>query len=169
MAHDMSTPRRVLHAQPLTPQAFAPYGEVIAHQGAERRHYLTEPMRHGPDAIRNACWVSRLDTPAQGPCVIELLERHRYAAQTFVPLTDAPYLVVVAPTAPDGMPDMDRLQAFHASGRQGVCYRVGTWHHGLTVLSGPAEFLVMMGQTGRDDDDEFWRAPAPHIVVSLPD
>ncbi|MFD4836589.1 ureidoglycolate lyase [Achromobacter sp. NPDC058515] len=160
---------RILHPQPLTSQAFASYGEVVEHQGAARRHYLTEPMRHGPDAIRNACWVSRLDAPATRPVSIELMERHRYAAQTFVPLSGAPYLVVVAPTGPDDLPDMDRLQAFLASGRQGVCYRVGTWHHGLTVLAGPAEFLVMMGQTGRNDDDEFWRAPAPHIVVSLPD
>ncbi|WP_246288336.1 ureidoglycolate lyase [Achromobacter pestifer] len=164
----MTTPPLTVRAQPLTAEAFAPYGEVIAHQGAERRHFLTEPMRHGQQVSRQACWVSRVNGRAAGPVAIELMERHPHAAQTFVPLTATPYLVVVAPTGTDGLPDMTRLAAFLASGSQGVCYRVGTWHHGLTVLDGPAEFFVLMGQTGRGDDDEFWQAPAPHAVVSLP-
>jgi ureidoglycolate lyase len=168
MARDVTHSPSILHARPLTADAFAPYGEVVAHQGAERRHFLTEPMRDGPQVTRQACWVSRVKARPAGPVVIELMERHPHAAQTFVPLTATPYLVVVAPTGADGLPDMARLEAFLASGSQGVCYRVGTWHHGLTVLGGPAEFLVLMGQTGRDDDDEFWQAPAPHAVVSLP-
>lgn len=168
MARDMSGSQRVVRAGPLTPEAFAPYGEVIAHQGGERRHYLTEPLRHGPEVVQQACWVSRVHA-AGGPVEIQLMERHRYGAQSFVPLTASPYLVVVAPTGADGLPDMERLEAFLATGSQGVCYRVGTWHHGLTVLQGPAEFLVLMGQTGRGDDDEFWQAPAPHALVSFSD
>jgi len=169
MARDMSGSLRMIRPKPLTPEAFVPYGEVIAHQGVERRHHLTEPMRHGPEVVRQAAWVSRVQAAPPGPAVIQLMERHRYAAQSFVPLTASPYLVVVAPTGADGLPDMERLEAFLATGSQGVCYRVGTWHHGLTVLQGPAEFLVLMGQTGRGDDDEFWQAPAPHAQVSLSD
>ena len=134
MARDVTNSPAVVRAQPLTADAFAPYGEVIAHQGAERRHFLTEPMRHGPQVMRQACWVSRVNARPAGPVVIELMERHPHAAQTFVPLTATPYLVVVAPTGADGLPDMARLAAFLASGSQGVCYRVGTWHHGLTCL-----------------------------------
>ena len=169
MARDMSGSQRMIRPRPLTPEAFAPYGEVIAHQGAERRHYLTEPMRHGPEVVRHASWVSRVQAAPAGPIEIRLMERHRYAAQSFVPLTDSPYLVVVAPAGADDLPDMARLEAFLATGSQGVCYRVGAWHHGLTVLRGPAEFLVLMGQTGRGDDDEFWQAPAPHALVSISD
>ncbi len=169
MAPDAGGSLRMIRARPLTPEAFAPYGEVIAHQGSERRHHLTEPMRHGPEVTRHAGWVSRVQAAAPGPVEIRLMERHRYAAQSFVPLTTSPYLVVVAPTGPDDLPDMARLEAFLACGSQGVCYRVGTWHHGLTVLQGPAEFLVLMGQTGRGDDDEFWQAPAPHALVSISD
>lgn len=95
------------------------------------------------------------------------MERHRHAAQTFVPLRPVPYLVVVAPTAASGLPDMTRLQAFRAEPGQGICYRIDTWHHGLTVLESPAEFLVMMALTGQGNDDEFWQVPAPHRLVSL--
>ena len=66
MARDMSESPRVIRPRPLTPEAFAPYGEVIAHQGAERRHYLTEPMRHGPEVVRHAGWVSRVQAAPPG-------------------------------------------------------------------------------------------------------
>jgi ureidoglycolate lyase len=38
---------------------------------------------------------------------------------------------------------VDDLRAFIASGRQGVNYARGTWHHPLLVIDRAAEFLVL--------------------------
>ena len=85
-----------------------------------------------------------------------LLERHPYSSQTFIPLDNTPYLVVVAPDDAQGEPDLERLRAFVASGSQGVCYRT-VWHQG--VRRAPAQFAVTMTLTGAGDDDVFWKVP----------
>jgi ureidoglycolate lyase len=117
-------------------------------------------------------WVSRVDAPARLPLTIRTLERHRFAAQTFIPLASVRYLVVVAPNrTADGAPDLDRLRAFIAGPGQGVCYRRGTWHHGLTVLDRPGDFVVMMGLRGLrqgEDDDEFLDLPGTGIEIASP-
>ncbi len=90
---------------------------------------------------------------------IRELERHPRSAQTFLPLDGAPYLVVVAPDAPDGGPDPTRMAAFVASAHQGVLYRRNVWHHGLSVFRAGAQFAVLQVLAG-EGDDEFRELPA---------
>jgi ureidoglycolate lyase len=52
-----------------------------------------------------------------------------------------PYLVVVAPAGADGSPGAP--EAFLATGRQGVNYAAGTWHHPLISLEAECDFLVV--------------------------
>ncbi|KAI1778141.1 ureidoglycolate hydrolase [Hypoxylon cercidicola] len=100
---------------------------------------------------------------------VEILERHPFTTQTFVPLAAKErYLVVVAPSLPPdagsavekqlpvpvgdgklpgrGMPDLDGLRAFVATGSQAVTYGAGTWHAPMAAL-GPAgtaiDFVVV--------------------------
>ena len=65
----------------------------------------------------------------------------------------------MAPDDAQGEPDLERLRAFVASGSQGVCYRTGVWHQGLSALRAPAQFAVTMTLTGAGDDDVFWKVP----------
>ncbi len=155
MAPEPSAAPITVHASVLTSEAFAPFGEVIEHSGAQRRRHLALPFDHDGPAVRPAMWVSRVDQAVTLPYQFDLLERHAHSAQTFIPLTGAAYLVVVAPSSADGAPDLARLRAFVASGAQGVCYRRGIWHHGLSVLQAPAQFAVTMTLTPDAHDDEF--------------
>lgn len=143
--------------QPLTAQAFAAFGEVVEHGGNERRRFLPGLFAHDALADLATAWVSRLEAAVTLPLRVEYLERHAHSAQTFVPLTDTPYLVFVAPSLADGQPDMAAAQAFVASASQGICYRTGTWHFGLSPLRGPCEFLVIMHKSSQAgvQDDEF--------------
>ena len=155
----MSTvPLRVV-VQPLTVEGFGAFGAVVEHGGGGRRRYLEAPFEADPHAPRPAFWVSRLGRAAQLPLPVTQLERHPFTAQTFLPLSQVRYLVVVAPSQPDGAPDLAGLRAFIAGPGQGVVYRLGCWHHGLTVLDAPAEFAVMMATSGQGDDDEFRDLP----------
>jgi ureidoglycolate lyase len=51
-----------------------------------------------------------------------MLERHPLGSQSFIPCNGVPFIVVVAPSLPDGMPDERALRAFHANSDQGVNY-----------------------------------------------
>ena len=69
-----------------------------------------------------------------------LMERHPLGSQAFVPMTEDPFLVIVAPDA-GGRPGTPR--AFLTGGGQGVNYLRGTWHGVLTPLARPAAFLIV--------------------------
>ena len=109
---------------------------------------------------------------------VRVLERHPFTTQTFVPLAaDAAatrYLVVVAPdAAPRGgraaaaaagdghvphepLPDVGRLRAFVATGRQAVTYAAGTWHAPMVALGrvGTAvDFVVVQFANGVGAED----------------
>ena len=94
------------------------------------------------------------------------MERHAWSSQSFVPLDPARWLVLVAPHAAAGGPDMARAAAFVAGPGQGVTYGADVWHHGLTVLDAPARFAVFMWRDGTVGDEEF--VDVEPFTVELP-
>lgn len=160
---------RTINARVLTQESFAKYGDVIEHRGEARRRYIPSVYEHSDDVERGQFWVSRVEAAIAWPCAIRYLERHKYSSQTFIPLSRTAYIVVVAPSLADGQPDAEGIEAFVATASQGVCYRRGVWHHGLTVLEAPAEFAIFMGVTGKDDD-EFLNLPeSDYVSIVLPE
>lgn len=146
---------KILQAKPLTSAAFAPFGDVLEIPNTPGRRYFNEAL-----ANHRACASASLALAVKepGPCLpltVSTLERHEFSSQTFLPLEAGQYLVVVAPNAATGRPDLDRVQAFLANGNQGLTYRADTWHHGLTVFDSVARFAVLMWQAGDDQDEEF--------------
>jgi ureidoglycolate lyase len=141
--------------QPLTAEAFEPYGEVLSAPLAPGRSYFESALGNArPLAHASLSMVRRVPVPGL-PIEAKLLERHEFSSQSFVPIECGPWLVVVCPHAPQGGPDLDRVQAFLARPDQGVTYRMNTWHHGLTVLERPATMAVFMWRDGGSGDEEF--------------
>ena len=152
-----------LDIQPLTREAFAPFGDVIETDGAahfpinagfaERFHDLA-----GVDVAagggRPLISIFR-GQPRPTPLRLTLMERHPLGSQAFVPLQDHAWIVVVAAGADPCRPDA--LRAFRAGGRQGVNYARGTWHHPLIVLVPNHEFVVV----DRGDGDNLEEVPFP--------
>ena len=68
------------------------------------------------------------------------MESHPLGSQAVAPLGTASMLIVVAPGGPL---DPDHIVAFRASGRQGVNYRRGVWHHPLIALNRDGDFLIV--------------------------
>lgn len=87
----------------------------------------------------------------------KVMERHPYSTQTFVPMgrdkTQIAYLVIVAPTREDGLPDLDRVKAFTALGNQAVTYSVGTWHAPMVALGETTDFAVLIHENGVGPED----------------
>ncbi len=107
----------------------------------------------------------KAETPDR-PLRSDYMERHEFSSQTFVPLDVERWLIVVAPHASAGGPDVTGMKAFIATGRQGVTYRPNTWHHGLTVLDRPGRFAVFMWLDGGKGDEEF--VPVPPFTIHIP-
>jgi len=138
----------ILTIQPLTKEAFAPFGSVIEADPAfmryinggttERYNALTEVEAVGEDAkvIINIFRGS----PRSFPYAVNMMERHPFGSQSFSPIDDRPWLVVVAEDE-GGKPG--RPQVFRTGGRQGVNYRRNVWHHPLMTVGAVSDFLVV--------------------------
>jgi ureidoglycolate lyase len=144
-----------LTPEPLTAEAFAPYGDVFEAPEAGERVGRDETLSNRRAAKASASLLLATLTPSTLPLQATLMERHRYSSQTFVPMAGGRYLVVVAPDAMAGGPDMAKARAFVAAPGQGITYRPSTWHHGMTVLDRDTAFAVFMWNDGSDDDTEF--------------
>jgi ureidoglycolate lyase len=149
----------------LSREAFAPFGDVIDVPSAAGRTYYEEALGNlRPHARPSLSMTFRVPT-ADRPLKSELLERHEFSSQSFVPVDVGRWLIVVAPHARAGGPDMTGLQAFIADGSQGVTYRPNTWHHGLTTLDRPGRFAVFMWRAG-EKDEEF--VPVAPFTIRIP-
>ncbi len=138
---------REIVAAPLTTGAFAPFGDVIEAAGAPDRLINQGRCGRWHDLARLDCdreariGISVFESEvAELPLSLEMVERHPLGAQAFLPMTEHPFLVVVAPDS-GGVPG-DPL-AFIAAPGQGVNYRAGTWHGVLTPLHAPGRFAVV--------------------------
>lgn len=160
-----------LPVEPLTKDAFAPFGDVIETDGSDhfpinngstlRYHDLAQiQLDDGARALVN---IFRA-TPLVYPLNIRMVERHPMGSQAFVPLNNRPYLVAVAikgqqVTAND-------LRVFLARGDQGVNYHAGTWHHPVLALEAVSDFLVIDRGGKGPNCDEFF-IDEPEIWIEL--
>lgn len=158
---------RQLVLQPLTAEAFAPFGEVlevrgvpdkIINQGMCGRHHDLADLDFG----EGRAGISVFDaTPRALPFVLDMLERHPLGAQAFLPMHQNPYLIVVAP---DNAGQPGRPQAFLAGPGQGVNYRRNTWHAVCCPLSAPGLFAVVDRIGDGGNLEEHWFDTAWEVV-----
>lgn len=152
----------VLKVQPLSKAAFAPFGDVIEtansdffminNNNTQRFHNLTkvELSHTSDDAIISIFRAKSLTMPLQ----IKMLERHPKGSQAFMPLKSQPFLIVVAPKGP--APELSQVQAFLATGEQGINYHLGTWHHPILCCAASDDFLVIDRAGEGHNCDEFY-------------
>ncbi|MGG2044942.1 ureidoglycolate lyase [Burkholderia gladioli] len=139
---------KTLTIEALTRAAFAPFGDVIETEGARQI-----PINLGTTIRFHD--LARVDVAEQGghtlvnlfrgqpralPFEVKMLERHPLGSQAFLPLSERPYLVVVAPA---GELDPAQIRAFVSNGWQGVNYAKGVWHHPLIALGEVSDFVVV--------------------------
>ncbi len=162
-----------LKPQPLTREAFAPFGDVIETLGAE--HYPinegTTERFHDLAAVEVAEGGGRplinifRGQPRDLPLAIRMMERHPLGSQAFIPTGPHKWLAVVAPAGAPPKP-VD-LRAFVAGAGQGVNYRRGVWHHPLIALEAVSDFIVVDRGGAGDNCDEHHFAEDEEIVLAL--
>ncbi|PHY05690.1 MAG: ureidoglycolate lyase [Alcaligenaceae bacterium] len=154
---------QTIKSKPLNAKDFAPFGDVIEMPTAAGRTYFQDSLANlRPQASVSLSTIFKEPTNDL-PIEVKLLERHEFSSQSFLPAHVKSWLIVVAPHAKDGKPDLNLIQAFLANGDQGVTYKPNTWHHGLTVFEEPAKFNVLMWRDNTSGDEEF--VPVAPFVV----
>jgi ureidoglycolate lyase len=162
---------RTIRTEPLTPEGFRPYGFVImgergdvvgkpANQGTARRYnWLGAIENLRPERARLNMCLFRVTPRNAWPLRVEIMEKHVMSTQVIVPMNASQYVVLVG--KPGGnTPDLSTVRAFVASGRQGVAYLPGTWHHPLLALGKETDFGCVVWE----DESE-----ADNTIVTLSD
>ncbi|MCC6888479.1 MAG: ureidoglycolate lyase [Hyphomicrobiales bacterium] len=137
--------------EPISAQAFAPYGTVVCSPADVGRNAYPDALLNKRPNARAMLSASRA-LPKTLPLTGTTMERRRFSSQTFFPLDVARYVVVVAPNRTGGMPDMERARALMVPGDTAITYAAGTWHHAMIALDRPACFSVLMWRDGTDAD-----------------
>lgn len=151
--------------QPLTAQAFAPFGDVLNCDGA-------------PDKLINAGLCGRFHDRAKVDCdgrvgismfksqlralpyQLDLVERHPRGSQAFIPLSMEPFLVIVANAALTPF-------AFVSAPGAGINFHRGTWHGVLTPLAGPGVFAVIdLITDGPNLEEHHYQTPFRVVAVA---
>ena len=137
-----------IRPQPLTKEAFLPYGDVLETDGinsqlinfghTHKYGNLAEITINEGGSPQLSIYRSRaLELPFR----IQLLERHPLGSQAFYPLHDRPFPVVVA--AMGEAPGPGAIRVFLTNGRQGVNLHAGVWHHYQLTLGQDSDYLVV--------------------------
>ncbi|KPC28369.1 Ureidoglycolate lyase [Pseudomonas syringae pv. cilantro] len=162
---------RTLTIEPLTKEAFAPFGDVIETDGSDhfminngstmRFHRLAEVDTAQPDdkAIISIFRAQALPMPL----TIGMLERHPLGSQAFIPLLGHPFLIVVAPVGE--APESALTRAFVSNGRQGVNYHRGVWHHPVLTIEKQDDFLVVDRSGSGNNCDEHYFEENQRLVL----
>ena len=150
-----------LRALPLTAERFAPFGDVIeASAGRERpmnsarfERYTDLSRIDAGDDGKATISIARCRAATRLPYQIDMLERHPFGSQAFIPLSGFVFVVAVAPAAQQA--DAEAIQAFVSNGRQGVNYHPGVWHMPMIALEAGQEFLIVDRAGGNNCDEQY--------------
>ena len=158
-----------IKTHPLTATSFAPFGDVIdaagdfrlINEGMCQRHHDRARLDFG-DGGRAGISIFNAQ-PRALPYGVSLVERHPEGSQAFMPMSQHPFLVIVAPDE-GGTPGTPR--AFVTNGAQGINFHRGTWHGVLTPLHAPGLFAVIdrIGSTANLEEYRYaqaWRVIGP--------
>lgn len=158
---------QILRPEPLTAEAFAPFGDVLEatgdfrliNDGMCKRHHDRARIDVAPEVdAANRAGISIFNAEARAlPYRFDLVERHPEGSQAFLPMTEHPFLVIVT-LGPEHPP-----RAFLTNGAQGINLHRGTWHGVLTPLAAPGLFAVV-DRIGASANLEEYRYLAPWVV-----
>ena len=163
-----------LTVEPLTDEAFAPFGEIIAKKNVP-------PVFTGTHL---ESWSFKFSIEKTVELMINrfhyhdiefsMLERHFFVTQTFLPLNGMPMVMVVAPPSdtadPSAIPRPEDLRAFYGDGKTGIMLWRGTWHalHRFPIRPPYIDIgLITEAETQHELEDELNRGAAPKRTQAI--
>jgi ureidoglycolate lyase len=168
---------RTLHAVPISPEAYAPYGAVVRaradlaprianHGDAEAWDALGVLDNLRGTAARCTASLFRCRAHTVASFEVRVLERHPLSTQMFVPMRASRFLLVVA--LGGDTPDLATAAAFVVEGPCAITYAPGVWHHPMIALDAPADFVNVIFSDGTGADCDEVPVEAGAVVVRIP-
>ena len=152
-----------IKTQPLTVTDFAPYGDVLEvsgnptvtiNQGKCDRYNDLANLDFANGQVGISIFKSKIRSL---PYQLDMVERHPDGSQAFIPMSQHPFMVVVADDQ-NGIPI--NPQAFIAAIGQAINFHRGIWHGVLTPLHEPGLFAVIdrIG-AGANLEEHYFKSP----------
>jgi ureidoglycolate lyase len=129
-----------IKVQPMTREAFAPFGVLIDSRGS-----VDIDLGEGQPSLTGA-------TSEWRPFSFDFMARHKRTMQVFSPLVSSQSVIAVAPPTNSDAPDVEKVAAFLVDGRLPYAYHKGTWHTPPFPIKEWASYLVV-DRAGTLDDD----------------
>jgi len=131
-----------LDVQKMTPEAFAPYGQIIGARGQ-----VELDLDGG-----KASFVAQ--TVESRPLQFSFLGRHQRTEQVFVPMGGNRSVIAVAPPCENGSasPNVERMAAFLVDGSCAFKLHRGAWHTSAFPLNECATFMVLDRENTLEED-----------------
>ena len=125
----------------LDASVFSKFGKIVEKKNAlelrsinqgttTRYHNISELDLESKNGISSISIFS--GTPRKLPIEIKIMEKHPVASQSFLPIQDYDWLIVVSEEKNE-LPDLNTLRCFHVNGYTGITYNKNVWHHPLLV------------------------------------
>ena len=155
-------------AGPLTAEAFAPFGDVLAcdgdpdtiiNQGKCGRWHDRARLDFGDGRAGISLFRAQKRTL---PYTLDLMERHPLSSQAFVPMTQTSFLVCVA-SDEGGKPG--GIHAFLTAPGQAINLHRNVWHGVLTPLTDPGLFAVIDRIGTEPNLEEHWVAEPVTVIA----
>ena len=156
----------LLTLEPLTREAFAPYGDVIEvsakpdkliNQGMCGRFHDLAKLDFGS----GQAGISLFDAQARHfPYSLDMMERHPEGSQAFIPLSGVPMIISVA-NDNSGKPGQPR--AFLSEPHQSINIHRNTWHGVLAPVEHAGQYIVI-DRIGDTPNLEEYYFQDPYIV-----
>ena len=156
----------LLTLEPLTREAFAPYGDVIEvsgepdkliNQGMCGRFHDLAKLDFGS----GRAGISLFDAQARHfPYSLDMMERHPEGSQAFIPLSGVPMIISVAKDN-SGKPGQPR--AFLSEPHQSINIHRNTWHGVLAPVEREGQYIVI-DRIGDTPNLEEYYFQDPYIV-----
>ena len=151
----------------VTPELFAPYGDLISaegqpdmiiNQGECGRYHDRAKMDLGKGSAGVSVFHAN---PRDLPYSLTMMERHPLGNQCFMPMTEHPFLAIVADDD-DGRPSLP--MAFLIPSHTGINIHRNIWHGVLTPLHGPGLFAVIDRVAGGGDNLEEYFFDEAYVI-----
>lgn len=144
--------------KPLTREGFKKFGEVIGKEG--RDSIIIN--RESAEKFYDVCSIDAnekgvaltlhiyIGNARKFPLHINMLEKHPFFSQTFIPRSKEPFYCVTA--LGNRKPDLSTIEIFETNGNQGIHLNRGTWHFPLICIKDKEEFIVLDGVAKNQDE-----------------
>ena len=116
------------------------FEKILINQSTTIRHHNISDL-----ALNNEDGISAISifsgSPRSIPIEIKIMEKHPIGSQSFLPVQNIDWLIVVSKEKND-MPDLDAMRCFRIQGDVGITYKKNVWHHPLLVRKNQDFWIV---------------------------